>query len=79
MNQKSWKSKFMSPSRIDSYVYHRDSEQSVDDFIDNLLHLREMPPIVDAGTQFHEFIEKCGYINIPNKFNQNVKKDYAYI
>lgn len=70
---KNWKNKLMSPSRIDSYLYYKNSEQTLDEFIDNLLGLTTMSVNVYAGIAVHSFIEKCGCgefsRRVNNKFN----------
>lgn len=63
-----WKSRFMLPSKIDSYVYHRNSEQDVETFVMELLKLTPFPKKAEAGVAFHDYIEKFGYGDLPLNF-----------
>lgn len=66
-----WKSRFMLPSKIDSYVYHRSSEQDVELFVMELLKLTPFSKKAEAGVAFHSYIEKFGYGETPLHFNSN--------
>lgn len=66
-----WKSRFMLPSKIDAYVYHRNSEQDVETFVMELLKLTPFPKRAEAGVAFHDYIEKFGYGDLPLNFTSN--------
>ena len=68
----SWKNKFMTPSRIDGYLYHRSSEQSVDEYIRQLLRLDPIGAKADAGTALHKYVETFRYgIALPEQFESD--------
>lgn len=66
-----WKSRFMLPSKIDAYVYHRNSEQDMETFVMELLKLTPFPKKAEAGVAFHDYIEKFGYGDLPLNFTSN--------
>ncbi len=72
MHQRHWKSSYMSPSRIDNYIYHRDNESStVEHFIVQLLRLEPMSRNVLAGIAGHAYIERLLVGEMENNFSIN--------
>ena len=62
----------MTPSRIDGYLYHRSSEQSVDEYIRQLLRLDPIGAKADAGTALHKYVETFRYgIALPEQFESD--------
>jgi hypothetical protein len=70
MNAYHWINRYITPSRIDSYIYHRDTENNTtQDFINNLLKLDTRFAInMKAGNVVHSYIEHANYETVPIHF-----------